>query len=123
MRRPHQYQSRALLFVNEIRLFVSAITMEARPSFQSRFRTAVLLCRLHWTEVRGPSGRRSVGSFPREARASHRTACRSLSNLRTSIAPRLDCSDQAPPVPDLPPSLRRASPLSWLKLPAPRRAP
>jgi hypothetical protein len=56
-------------------------------------------------KIRGPSGWWSVGSFPQEARALHRTACRSLSNLRTSIALLLDCSDQAPHVPDLPPGL------------------
>jgi hypothetical protein len=68
-------------------------------------------------QIQGTSGRWSVGSFPPEARASHRTACRNPSNLRTSIAPLLDCSDQAPPVPDLPPGRWRASPLSWLNLP------
>ena len=55
--------------------------------------------------IRDISGRRDVGSFPPKARAWHRTACRSPSNLRTLIAPLLDCSDQAPPVPDLPPGL------------------
>jgi hypothetical protein len=57
------------------------------------------------TLIAPTNGRWSVGSFPPKAHALHRTACRSLSNLRTSIAPLLDCSDQAPPVPDLPPGL------------------
>src|SRR5260370_22191452 len=70
---------------------------------------------------RRTSGRWSVGSFPPIARALHRTACRSLSNLRTSIALLPDCSDQAPPVPDLPPGLSRASPPSCLRLPARHR--
>src|ERR1700730_6709092 len=73
--------------------------------------------------IRGTNGRWSVGSFPPKARALHRTACQSLSNLRISIAPLLDCSDRAPPVPDLPPGLSRASPLSCLRLPSQHRVP
>ena len=55
------------------------------------------------TQIWDINGRWSVGSFPPKARALHRTASRSLSSLRPSIAPLPDCSDQAPPVPDLPP--------------------
>ena len=55
------------------------------------------------------SGRQIVGSFPPTVPALHRTACRNLSNLRTSTAPLPDCSDRAPPAPDLPPGPRRAA--------------
>src|ERR1700722_4563934 len=72
-------------------------------------------------QVRGPNGRWRVGSFPPKARALHRTACQSLSNLRILTAPLLDCSDPVLAVPGLRPGLWRAFPPSYLKMLAQHR--
>ena len=86
---------------------VPAFPVSSVPLISSSFKKVLLGEREH--SIRNTSGRRIVGSFPPTVPALHRTACRNLSNLRTSTAPLPDCSDRAPPAPDLPPGPRRAA--------------
>src|SRR4029078_11869133 len=90
----------------------------AAPRLRSQFSRSDGGARLRFRAV---SARVIVGSSSPGVRDLHRPACRNLSNLRTLVALPLDCTDRAPPVPDLPQDPRAASLPAFLRLPVLRR--